>query len=126
MNNKTVLVVDDEPEVVEMLKMVLENASYSVLTAYDGTEAVQKTKEEKPDAIILDLMMPGVDGFNASKELKNSDDTADIPILVLTAFDTKRAEAGYPKSKGLELETEDYISKPVDPEVLLKRLEEVI
>lgn len=123
---KKILVVDDEPDVVEMLQTVLETASYEVVTAYDGKEAIEKTRKEKPDAIILDLMMPGVDGFAASKELKGDSETSDIPILVLTAFTQKRAQMGYPRDMGLQLETEDYISKPIDPKKLLSRLKEVL
>lgn len=123
---KKILVVDDEPDVVEMLQTALETASYEVVAAYDGEEAIAKTQSEKPDAIILDLMMPGMDGFAASKALKGDDETADIPILVLTAFTQKRSGSGYASNQGLQLETEDYISKPVDPTKLLSRLKEVL
>jgi two-component system alkaline phosphatase synthesis response regulator PhoP len=119
---KKVLVVDDEPEIVEMLRMSLETASYEVIVAYNGKEGVDKTKKEKPDAIIMDLMMPERDGFAAIKELKNDPDCADIPILVLTAISNDLTQSRYAKSMGLELEAEDYIDKPVDPNLLLERL----
>lgn len=121
-DKKKILVVDDEPDMVEMLKMALETASYEVITAYDGQEGVDKTKGEKPDAIILDLMMPGKDGFEACKEIKSDPETAGIPVLVLTAISQHLSHTRYAKSMGLELEAEDYIDKPVDTNILLERL----
>jgi two-component system alkaline phosphatase synthesis response regulator PhoP len=122
MEKKKILVVDDEPEIVEMLRMSLETASYEVVVAYNGQEGIEMTKKERPDAIIMDIMMPEKDGFTAVKELKNDPDYAEIPILVLTAFTEHMANSRYAKSMGLELEAEDYIDKPVDPNLLLERL----
>lgn len=117
-----ILVVDDEPDMVKMLKTMLENASYEVVAAYEGEEGIKKAKEEKPDAIVLDLMMPVMDGFEACKEMKNDPELAAIPVLVLTAISQHFAHTRYAKSLGLELESEDYIDKPVDPNLLLKRI----
>jgi two-component system alkaline phosphatase synthesis response regulator PhoP len=117
-----ILVVDDEPDMVEMLKMMLENASYDVVAAYDGKEGIEKAKEEKPNVIVLDLMMPEMDGFEACKEMKNDPELADIPILVLTAISQHLSHTRYAKSLGLGLESDDYVDKPVDPNVLLKRI----
>ena len=122
MEKKKILVVDDEPEIVEMLRMSLETASYEVVVAYNGQEGIEMTKKERPDAIIMDIMMPEKDGFTAVKELKNDPDYAEIPILVLTAFSEHMANSRYAKSMGLELEAEDYLDKPVDPNLLLERL----
>ena len=121
-NEAKVLVVDDEPDMVEMLTIMLENASYDVVAAYDGKEGIEKAKEEKPDIIILDLMMPEMDGFEACKEMKNDPTLADIPILVLTAISQRLSHSRYAKNLGLGLESDDYIDKPVDPNVLLKRI----
>jgi len=118
-----ILVVDDEPDIVDMLKMSLENASYAVVEAYDGIEAIEKAKAEKPDAIILDLMMPKKDGFETCKELKKDPEMSDIPVLVLTAIGQEISHTRYAKSMGLDLESDDFIPKPVDPNLLLKRLE---
>lgn len=126
MTKKKILVVDDEPDMVEMLKLILESASYEVLTAYDGQEGIEKAKLERPDAIILDLMMPRKDGFQACKELKGDPTTAAIPVLVLTAISEKLSHTKYAKSMGLELEAEDYIDKPVDANLLLERLEKLL
>jgi len=117
-----ILVVDDEPDVVDMLGMMLENASYEVVCAYDGKEGIDKAKEEKPDAIVLDLMMPGMDGFEACKEMKNDADLKDIPVLVLTAISRHFSDTKYARSLGLGLVSDDYIDKPVDPNVLLNRI----
>lgn len=117
-----ILVVDDEPDVVDMLRMMLENASYEVVSAYDGKEGIEKAKMEKPDAIVLDLMMPSMDGFEACKEMKNDADLKDIPVLVLTAIGRHFSDTKYARSLGLGLESDDYIDKPVDPNVLLNRI----
>jgi DNA-binding response OmpR family regulator len=126
MIKQRILVVDDEPDMVEMLKMALETASYDVITAYDGGEGVDKARNEKPDAVILDLMMPGKDGFQACKELKRDPQTAEIPVLVLTAIGQRLSHTRYAKSMGLGLEAEDYIDKPVDTTILLARLAKLL
>ena len=122
MKKKKILVVDDEPEMVDMLRMSLETASYEVVAAYNGQEGVDKAKKERPDAIILDLMMPEKDGFVACKEIKNDPECTHIPILVLTGISDQFSQTRYARSMGLELVAEDYIDKPVDPNILLERL----
>jgi two-component system alkaline phosphatase synthesis response regulator PhoP len=117
-----VLVVDDEPDVVDMLRMMLENASYEVFSAYDGKEGIEKAKKEKPDAIVMDLMMPGMDGFKACKEMKNDPELKAIPVIVLTAINKRFSDTEYAKSMGLDLVSDDYIDKPVDPNLLLRRI----
>jgi len=121
-----ILVVDDEPDVVEMIKAALESASYQVIAAYNGKEGIEKAKREKPDAIILDIMMPEKDGFVACKELKGDPTCKDIPILILTAVGEHFADTRYAKSMGLDLEAEDYIDKPIDPKMLLARLAKLL
>ena len=123
---KRILVVDDEPDIVEMIKVALESASYQVLTAFNGNECLEKAKKEKPDAIVLDIMMPEKDGFVTCKELKGDPQTQEIPVLILTAVGEHFANSRYAKSMGLELEAEDYIDKPVNPPVLLGRLAKLI
>ena len=123
---KRILVVDDEPDMIEMLKTALETASYDVITGSNGEQAVQKTQSEKPDAIILDLMMPVKNGFEACSEIKNDPKTAAIPILVLTAIGQHLSDTKYAKSMGLQLESEDFIQKPVDPTILLERIESLL
>jgi two-component system alkaline phosphatase synthesis response regulator PhoP len=123
---KKILVVDDEPDIVEMIKVALESASYQVITAFNGNECLEKVKKEKPDAIVLDIMMPEKDGFVTCKELKGDPETQEIPVLILTAVGEHFANSRYAKSMGLELEAEDYIHKPVNPPLLLGRLAKLI
>ncbi len=121
-----ILVVDDEPDTVEMIKTALETASYQVVAAYNGQQGIEKARKEKPDAIILDIMMPEKDGFVACKELKGDLALKEIPILILTAVSEHFANTRYAKSMGLELEAEDYIDKPIDPKLLLARLAKLL
>jgi len=121
-----ILVVDDEPDVVEMLKTALESASHQVVAAYNGQEGIEKARKEKPDAIILDIMMPVKDGFVACKELKEDPACKNIPVLILTAVSEHFANTRYAKSMGLELDAEDYIDKPIDPKLLLVRLNKLL
>jgi two-component system alkaline phosphatase synthesis response regulator PhoP len=121
-----ILVVDDEPDMVEMIKAALEGAAHQVIAAYNGQEGIEKAKSEKPDAIIMDIMMPVKDGFVACKELKGDPACRDIPVLILTAVSEHFADSRYAKSMGLELDAEDYIDKPIDPKVLVARLQKLL
>lgn len=121
-----ILVVDDEPDMVEMIKAALESAHHQVVAAYNGQEGIDKARKEKPEAIILDIMMPVKDGFVACKEMKEDPILRHIPILVLTAVSDHFAHTRYAKNMGLELDAEDYIDKPIDPKILLARLEKLL
>jgi len=116
-----VLIIDDEADLVEMLRMALER-QFEVIVAYDGKEGVAKARAEKPDAIVLDIMMPEKDGFTACQELKGDPQTASIPILILTGVADYFGRTKYAKMSGMEIEAEDFISKPVDPNELVRRL----
>jgi two-component system alkaline phosphatase synthesis response regulator PhoP len=121
-----ILVVDDEPDMVEMIKAALEGASHKVIAAFNGKEGIEKARKEKPDAIVLDIMMPEKDGFAACKELKGDPACKDIPILILTGVGEHFANTRYAKSMGMELEAEDYIDKPIDPKLLVARLAKLL
>ncbi len=121
-----ILVVDDEPDVQEMIKMALEGAGYEVIVANNGQECVDKARNEKPDGIVLDIMMPEMDGFTACKELKHDPKTEKIPILILTGLGEKLSSTRYARNMGLSLEAEDFLEKPVEPNELVKRLEEIL
>lgn len=118
-----ILVVDDDPDLVESVKMMLENKNYEVVTAYDGIEGLQKTKEESPDLIILDVMMPNKDGYSVCAELKADPKYNKIPILLLTAVVSQMPTTSYTQRMGMETEADDYIDKPVEPSELVKRAE---
>ena len=109
-----------------MLTAILESASYRVLAAYDGREGVKRAKSETPDAVILDLMMPEMDGFAACREMKDDAETRGIPILVLTGIGEQLSHSRYAKEMGFGLESEDYIEKPIDSAVLLERLADLL
>jgi two-component system alkaline phosphatase synthesis response regulator PhoP len=116
-----VLVIDDEPDLVEMLRMALER-QFEVIVAFDGKEGVAKAKAEKPDAIVLDIMMPEKDGLAACRELKEDPHTAATPVLILTGVADYFGRTQYVKMNGLKIEAEDFISKPVDPNELVFRV----
>ena len=118
-----ILLVDDDVDFVESTKTILESKPYDVIVAGDGDEGLRKAKEEKPDLILLDVIMPVKDGFTAAEQLKKDPQLSKIPTLMLTAFAEKGIETSIPLSRGFTLETEDYIEKPVSPEELLARVE---
>ena len=97
MNDKTILVVDDEREFLEVIKLRLEANNYDVITASDGKEGLLKMRQENPDAVLLDIMMPGIDGLKVLKNIRK--ENKDLPIFILTAYsDQKR----FDKAKGLK------------------------
>jgi DNA-binding response OmpR family regulator len=123
-----ILLVDDDPDFVEATRAVLES-KYQVVIAYDGDEGLKKVVEEKPDLIILDVVMPGKDGFAVCKELKENPHYyffSGIPVLMLTVFPRGIDKVNIPLSAGVTTEAEDYVQKPVKPDELLKRAEELI
>ena len=118
-----ILLIDDDIDFVEATKIVLESKPYEVIVACEGNEGLQKAREENPDLILLDVIMPVKDGFTAAEQLKKDPQLSKIPVLMLTAFAAKRGETSIPVSRGFTLEAEDYIDKPVCPKELLARVE---
>ncbi|TET39032.1 MAG: response regulator [Dehalococcoidia bacterium] len=124
-----ILLVDDDPDFVEATKTVLEGKSYQVVTAYNGDDGLKKVIEERPDLIILDVIMPGKDGFAVCKELKTDPRYyffSKIPVLMLTVYPDDREKARLSLLEGMTMEAEDYIQKPATPEELLRRVEELL
>ena len=117
---KKILLADDEEDVKVVLKMFLESKGYVTCSAYDGRDAIDQAKNEKPDAILLDVMMPLVDGFEVCRKLKSDPNTANIPIIMLSA--ASHAES---VQKGLDSGALEYLVKPFEPENLLKVLDSV-
>ena len=115
--NPKILVADDEEDILEILEIRLSNAGYEVIKARDGREAVEYAFKEKPDLIVMDVMMPVMDGFEATKTLRSKLATAAIPVLMLTAKRDKESEL-----KGLEVGADDYLTKPFDKDKLLARI----
>ena len=118
-----ILLIDDDVDFVEATKIVLESKPYDITIASEGAEGLRKAREEKPDLIVLDVIMPVKDGFTAAEEFKKDPELCKIPIIMLTSFSEKGGETSIPSSRGLSLEAEDYIDKPVKPEELLQRVE---
>ena len=118
-----ILLIDDDIDFVEATKTILESKPYEVMVAHEGDEGLRKAREENPDLILLDVIMPVKDGFTAAEQLKKDPQLSKIPVLMLTAFATMGGETSIPVSRGFTLETEDYIDKPVSPEELLARVE---
>ncbi|MBN1626115.1 MAG: response regulator [Deltaproteobacteria bacterium] len=121
MDKKKILLVDDEADFVDATRFILETkGGYAVVVAYDGVEGIEKTKLEKPDLIVLDVMMPNKHGYKMCEELKASEEYRDIPIVLLTSVASHVKDTKYTHSMGMETEADDYIEKPVKPEELLK------
>ena len=118
---KRILVVDDETELVDMITLRLQAHDYKIIQAHDGQEGLEKAKKDKPDLIILDVMMPKMDGYKVCGFLKRDARYAKIPIIMLTA----RAQQE-DMSLGEELGADAYITKPFDPELLLGKIKELI
>ena len=116
-----ILVVDDEPDAVELIEFNLKASGYDVVTATDGQEAIQKTRDVLPDLVVLDLMLPEVDGMEVCKILRRDPRTSAIPILMLTA---KAAEID--RVLGLELGADDYVTKPFSPRELVLRIKRLL
>lgn len=122
MNNKIhILVVDDEEDILELIQYNLSKEGYRITCLDSGEKALQEIQTQKPDLILLDLMLPGLDGFQITRQLKANPDTSAIPIIMLTA---KGEETDI--VAGLELGAEDYITKPFSPRVLIARIRTVL
>lgn len=121
MGKNKILIVDDEEHIIELLKFNLENVGYKVSTANDGIKALKLVKEIKPDLVLLDLMLPGMDGYDVCKEIKRDKNISKTSIIMLTA---KGEELD--KVLGLELGADDYITKPFSIRELLARVKAVL
>ncbi|WP_409289732.1 response regulator transcription factor [Peribacillus sp. SCS-37] len=117
--SKKVLVVDDEESIVTLLQYNLEQAGFEVVTAMDGREGVKKAVEETPDLVILDLMLPEMDGLEVCKQLRQQ--KLNVPILMLTAKDDE-----FDKVLGLELGADDYLTKPFSPREVIARIKAIL
>ncbi|MBU1367194.1 MAG: response regulator [Candidatus Omnitrophica bacterium] len=120
-SKKRILIVDDEVTLVKMVKMQVEAFGYDTLTAYDGQEALQKAHKEKPDSILLDLMLPKMDGYKVCGLLKADSRYHNIPIIMFTAR-TQDSD----KEMGSECGADAYITKPFESQVLLSKIQELI
>jgi two-component system phosphate regulon response regulator PhoB len=121
MARERILVVDDEPDILELVQYNLQKDNYDVVSVLSGEEALARVQTSPPDLVVLDLMLPGMDGLEVCKQLKQEPRTAAIPLIMLTA---RGEEADV--VAGLELGADDYLTKPFSPRVLLARIKAVL
>ncbi|MCP4716913.1 MAG: response regulator, partial [Deltaproteobacteria bacterium] len=117
MEKKTILIVDDEIDILETFTFVLEKEGYQCLTARDGLDALNKARDEKPSLILLDVMLPKMNGYKVARLLKFDEKFRHIPIIMITA---KRQESD--RELGVETGVDAYITKPIEPKVLLEEI----
>jgi len=124
-----ILLIDDDPDVHTLVNKILKPKSYDVVCAYNGDEGLRKVVEERPDLIILDVIMPGKHGFEVCRELKTDEKYhffSNIPVLMLTVYPEDREKMHLSIREGMMMEAEDYLQKPVDPKELVKRVEDLL
>lgn len=121
MNKHTIMVVDDEPDIVRLVKISLEMANFDVIDASSGVEALEKVKQRVPDLFLLDIMMPDMNGYEVCQRLKADEKTRNIPVVMLTAKGQK-GDA----EQGLRVGADDYIIKPFDPYELSEQITEIL
>jgi DNA-binding response OmpR family regulator len=121
MDQKKILIADDEEDVVTALQFALEAEGYECLTAYDGNEALNKAKKDKPDLIVLDIMMPKINGYQVSRLLKFDKRYKDIPIVMLTARTQEKD-----KRLGVETGADIYVTKPFEMDGLIKKINDLL
>jgi CheY-like chemotaxis protein len=119
-----VLVVDDDPDLVESVSMKLESENFNVTKAYDGVEAWEKIKQERPDLIILDVMMPRKNGYELCDELKQSEEYKDIIIVLLTAVADAVTSTSFTHMDGKTTMADDFIPKPIELDRLMEMVKE--
>ena len=121
MNSKKILIVDDEADLVETIRFSLEMEGYHVLASYSGEDALNQARKENPDLILLDLMLPNLDGYKVCRLLKFDNRYKHIPILMLTAKTQEKD-----KALGMETGANEYITKPFEMDDLLKKVKQYL
>ncbi len=119
---KNILIVDDDPDTVAVIRYWLEEASYNCATAFDGLQALDMTRSQTPDLILTDIKMPGMDGYEIIKRLKSRPETARVPIVILTAVMITQAD----RNTGLQLGASRFLTKPFEPSALLAEIQQVL
>lgn len=125
---KKILIVDDDPDIVTAIGAVLEARGYEVISAGDGEEGLAKLRSDGPDLMILDLMMPKMDGYSVCMQLKDPRwaKYANVPILILSSIKEEASRRRYELETGVAMDVDDYVEKPIDPAVLLERMEKIL
>lgn len=120
------LVVDDDPDILDAITTILGTQPYSIDTARDGVECMDKVREDTPDLIILDLLMPRKDGFAVVRELRQNPKYAKLPILILTSVREDASRRRYELETGLAMDVQDYVEKPISPMELIERVKSLL
>ncbi len=123
---KRVLVVDDEPDFAAIVQTNLEKEGFEVEVAYNGVEGLEKVHANPPDAIVLDIMMPEMDGYAVCKALKSDEKCADIPVILLTAVASHVTTTRYSHADGMSTEADDYIAKPASAEEITESIKRLL
>ena len=123
---RKILAVDDDPDILKAISMMLEAAGYEIVTAGNGVEGIEKAESERPDLILLDVMMPEMDGFAACEKLKSSPETQEIPVVLLTAVADHVTRTKYPVDGVIRAEADEYLPKPVKSQDLLQVVSSLI
>ncbi len=121
-NNKLILCIEDEPEMIDLIRLILNRRGFEVIGANGGKEGLESIRKEKPDLVLLDLMMPDMDGWEVYQQMKADEKTRDVPVIVVTA----KAQS-IDKVLGLHIaKVDDYIAKPFSPQELLASVDKVL
>jgi two-component system alkaline phosphatase synthesis response regulator PhoP len=123
---KTILVVDDDPDFAESVSKLLQRNGFNTLEAHDGVEGIAMARQHKPDAMVLDVMMPNKDGYDACRELKADPETQNIPILLLTAVASHVPTTKYTHHDGMTTDADDYLDKGSEPEEIMERVKDLL
>ena len=118
-----IMIVDDDPDIIEGIVMILETQPYRLSTACDGKKCLDMIHEEQPDILILDLLMPRMDGWGVIRELRSEPRYANLPIMILTTVVEDASRRRYELETGMAMDVQEYIQKPAKPEDLLRRIE---
>jgi DNA-binding response OmpR family regulator len=123
-----VLVVDDDPDIRDVLEALLEGEGFETVLANDGEQALEAIKKENPDLMILDLLMPVMDGFAVCKQLQDPrwSKWKNMPVLILTSVREEVSQRRYELETGLSLDVDDYVEKPIDPDVVIDRVKKLL
>jgi OmpR family response regulator RpaB len=123
-----VMVVDDDPDMREALQMILESAGYVVVTAEDGEQCLERLKGAQPDLLLLDLLMPKMDGFGVCKALRTSPHAPQdhVPIVILSSVQEAVGQCRYELETGVRLDVDDYVEKPIESKLLLESVGKII
>ncbi len=119
--NEKILVIEDDPNALRLVEYKLGQEGYQVITAADGLEGLKKAREEHPDLIILDIMLPGLDGYEVCQRLRQEPKTIKLPILMLSA-----KARGIDKATGLKVGADDYLTKPADPAMVVAKVKTLL